>query len=49
MTLTLTMIVKDGLEDLKRLKPLVEPYIDEWVVVFPPKDEAIDWAYEKIG
>lgn len=40
------MIVKDGLEDLKRLKPLVEPYIDEWVVVFPPDDPAIDWAKE---
>lgn len=44
MNLSLSMIVKDGLQDLKRLKPLVEPYIDEWVVVFPPKDEAIEWA-----
>jgi glycosyltransferase involved in cell wall biosynthesis len=44
MKISLTMIVKDGLEDLKRLKPLVEPYIDEWVVVFPPNDKAIDWA-----
>lgn len=44
MTLTLSMIVKDGLEDLKRLKPIVSPYIDEWIVVMPPGDEAIDWA-----
>ena len=42
--ISLTMIVKDGLDDLKRLKPIVEPYIDEWVVVFPPKDKAITWA-----
>jgi len=46
MKLSLSMIVKGGLEDLKRLKPLVEPYIDEWVVVFPPEDEAIEWAKE---
>ena len=38
------MIVKEGLDDLKRLKPLVEPFIDEWVVVMPPKDKAISWA-----
>lgn len=44
MTLSLTMICKSELENLKRLKPLVEPYIDEWVVVFPPKDPAINWA-----
>ena len=48
MTLTLAMITKDSLKDLKRLRPLVEPYIDEWVVVFPPGDKAIDWA-EKNG
>ena len=44
MKLSLAMIVKDGLQDLKRLKPLVEPHIDEWVVVFPPGDKAINWA-----
>lgn len=44
MKFSLTQIVKDGLEDLKRLKPLVEPFIDEWVVVMPPKDKAISWA-----
>lgn len=44
MKLTLTQICKDALENLKRLKPLVEPYIDEWVVVFPPGDPAIAWA-----
>lgn len=38
------MIVKDGLEDLKRLQPLVKDHIDEWVVVLPPKDKAITWA-----
>lgn len=38
------MIIKDGLDDLKRLKPLVEPIFDEWVVVLPPKDKAIAWA-----
>lgn len=44
MTLSLAMIAKGELENLKRLKPLVEPYIDEWVVVMPPKDKAIAWA-----
>lgn len=44
MTLTLSMIVKGGLADLKRLQPLVQPHIDEWVVVMPPKDKAIKWA-----
>lgn len=44
MKLSLAMICKDELANLQRLKPLVEEYIDEWVVVFPPKDEAIDWA-----
>lgn len=44
MTISLAMIVKDGLEDLKRLQPLVQPHIDEWVVVFPPGDKAIAWA-----
>lgn len=44
MKLSLTMICKNELENLKRLKPLVEPYIDEWVVVFPPDDPAIKWA-----
>jgi glycosyltransferase involved in cell wall biosynthesis len=44
MKLSLAMICKGALEDLKRLQPLVEPYIDEWVVVFPPDDTAIGWA-----
>lgn len=38
------MITKGEIENLKRLKPLVEPYVDEWVVVMPPKDSAIQWA-----
>ena len=44
MKISLTMIVKDGLQDLKRLQPIVQPYVDEWVVVFPPNDKAINWA-----
>lgn len=44
MTLSLSMVVKDGLSDLKRLQPLVEPFIDEWVVVMPPGDKAASWA-----
>lgn len=44
MKITLAMIAKGELQNLKRLKPLVENYIDEWVVVFPPKDKAIGWA-----
>lgn len=44
MKLSLAMIVKDGLKDLKRLKPLVAPHVDEWIVVMPPKDKAIEWA-----
>lgn len=38
------MIAKGELENLKRLKPIVEPHIDEWIVVFPPDDKAIKWA-----
>ena len=44
MKLSLTIIAKGELANLKRLKPLVEPHVDEWIVVFPPEDEAIDWA-----
>lgn len=44
MKLSLAMIAKGELENLKRLKPLVENHIDEWIVVFPPKDKAISWA-----
>lgn len=47
MKLTLTMIVKDGLENLKRLYPLVQDHIDEWVVVVPPKDKAIPFLKDK--
>lgn len=42
------MIVKDGLEDLKRLQPIVEPYIDEWIVIVPPNDPALDWEQDSI-
>lgn len=44
MTLTLAMICKNELDNLKRLKPLVEEHVDEWIVVMPPKDPAINWA-----
>lgn len=44
MKLSLSMICKDELKNLKRLKPLVKKYVDEWVVVFPPGDPAIEWA-----
>lgn len=44
MKLSLAMITKNALEDLQRLKPLVKPYVDEWVVVFPPEDPGIKWA-----
>lgn len=41
MKLTLTQIAKGEKENLKRIHPLVKDYIDEWVVVVPPKDDAI--------
>lgn len=44
MKLTLAMIAKGELDNLKRLQPIVSPHLDEWVVVFPPNDEAIEWA-----
>jgi len=43
MTLSLNMIAKDELDNLKRLHPIVKDHIDEWVVVVPPKDPAIDF------
>lgn len=43
MTLSLCMICKDELDNLKRLAPIVTPHIDEWIVVVPPKDPAISW------
>lgn len=46
MTLSLTMIAKNEIKNLKRLKPLVEKYVDEWVVVLPPKDSAIKWCQD---
>lgn len=32
------MVVKDGLDNLERLYPLVKDHIDEWVIVVPPGD-----------
>lgn len=48
MTLSLAMIAKNGLKDLKRLHSLIRDQIDEWVVVVPPKDEAIPFL-KKVG
>lgn len=48
MKLTLSMICKGEIENLKRLHPIVKDHIDEWVVVVPPKDEAIEFL-ESIG
>lgn len=41
MKLSLSMIAKDEIENLKRLYPLIKEYVDEWVVVVPPNDDAI--------
>lgn len=40
MKLSLTIIAKDELDNLKRIYPLVKNHIDEWVVVIPLKDKA---------
>lgn len=45
--ISLTQIAKDELDNLKRLYPLVKDHIDEWVVVVPPKDPAIEWLSDK--
>jgi len=47
MKLTLTQICKDELKNLERLYPLVKDYIDEWIVVVPPKDKAIPFLKGK--
>lgn len=47
MKLSLTMITKGELKNLERLYPLVKDHIDEWIVVVPPKDEAIDFLKDK--
>lgn len=47
MILSLTMVCKNEVENLKRLYPLVKDYIDEWVVVVPPKDKAIPFLKGK--
>lgn len=46
MKLSLSMICKDELANLQRLHPLVKDYIDQWVVVVPPNDPAIDFLKE---
>jgi len=47
MKLSLCMIAKGELENLKRLYPLVKDHIDEWVVVVPPGDSAVDFLKDK--
>lgn len=41
MKLSLAMICKGEEKNLKELHPLIKDYVDEWVVVVPPKDKAI--------
>lgn len=41
------MIAKGELENLKEIHPLIKDYVDEWVVVVPPGDSAIDFLKEK--
>lgn len=41
MKLSLSMICKKELANLKRLHPIVKDHIDEWIVVVPPKDNSI--------
>lgn len=47
MKLSLSQIAKGELENLERLYPLIKDYIDEWVVVVPPKDAAIPFLKGK--
>lgn len=47
MKLSLIMIAKGGLENLKRLHPLIKDHVDEWIVVVPPKDDAIPFLKDK--
>lgn len=47
MNLSLTQICKDEIENLKRLYPLVRDHIDEWIVVVPPGDSAVEFLKDK--
>lgn len=47
MKLSLIQIAKDEKRNLERLYMLVKDYIDEWIVVVPPKDEAISFLKDK--
>lgn len=47
MKLTLTQVCKDEKTNLERLYPLIKDYIDEWVVVVPPGDDAIPFLKDK--
>lgn len=47
MKLSLIQIAKGEKENLERLYPLVKDFIDEWVVVVPPKDDAIEYLKDK--
>ena len=46
MKLSLTMICKNELDNLKVLYPLIKDNIDEWIVVIPPNDNAKQWLKE---
>lgn len=41
------MICKDELKNLQELYPMVKDYIDEWIVVIPPNDNAKDFLKDK--
>ncbi len=47
MKLSVIMICKNELDNLKRLYPLIKDHIDELVVVVPPKDKAIPFLKDK--
>lgn len=47
MKLSLIQIAKGELENLKELYPLIKDHVDEWVVVVPPGDSAIDFLKKK--
>lgn len=48
MKLSLSMICKGELDNLKRIHPLIKGLVDEWVVVVPPRDSAITFL-KKVG
>lgn len=47
MKLSLIQICKGELENLQKIHPLIKDYVDEWVVVVPPGDSAVDFLKDK--